>query len=145
MTKENEDEKKWLKRYRRTKRNLIVTELAVKELKAAQIMAAKGNDGMPKGKNNSSDLSDYIVKLEDKEKEYEKAKESYIKICDEIISAIYLLPDSRQQMVLIYRYITSDNNDWSEVLIKMREAGEAYSMRQIYNIHGEALRNLKIT
>ena len=107
MTKENEDKKKWLKRYRRTKRNLIVTELAVKELKAAQIMGAKGNDGMPKGKNNSSDLSDYIVKLEDKEKEYEKAKESYIKICDEIISAIYLLPDSRQQMVLIYRYITS--------------------------------------
>ena len=67
MTKENEDKKKWLKRYRRTKRNLIVTELAVKELKAAQIMGAKGNDGMPKGKNNSSDLSDYIVKLEDKE------------------------------------------------------------------------------
>lgn len=145
MTKENEDKKKWLKRYRRAKRNLIVTELAVKELKAAQIMGAKGNDGMPKGKNNSSDLSDYIVKLEDKEKEYEKAKESYIKICDEIISAIYLLPDSRQQMVLIYRYITSDNNDWSEVLIKMREAGEVYSMRQIYNIHGEALRNLKIS
>ena len=67
MTKENEDKKKWLKRYRRAKRNLIVTELAVKELKAAQIMGAKGNDGMPKGKNNSSDLSDYIVKLEDKE------------------------------------------------------------------------------
>ena len=60
-----EDKKKWLKRYRRAKRNLIVTELAVKELKAAQIMGAKGNDGMPKGKNNSSDLSDYIVKLED--------------------------------------------------------------------------------
>lgn len=50
MTKENEDKKKWLKRYRRAKRNLIVTELAVKELKAAQIMGAKGNDGMPKGK-----------------------------------------------------------------------------------------------
>lgn len=143
MTKENEEKKRWLKRYRKAKRKVVVTELAILEVKQAQIMGNKGCDGMPHGKNDT-DLSDYIVKLEKKEKEYEEAKKKYIQTCDEVISAIYKLSDSRQQMVLIYRYITTDNNDWSEVFIKMRTAGEVYSMRQIYNIHGEALKNLQI-
>lgn len=143
MTKENEEKKKWLKRYRKAKRRIVVTELAILEVKQAQIMGTKGHDGMPHAES-TSDLSDYIVKLEEKEREYEEAKKKYTQICDEVINAIYKLTDSKQQMVLIYRYITADNNDWSEVLIKMRTVGEIYSMRQIYNIHGEALKNLQI-
>ena len=56
MTKENEEKKRWLKRYRKAKRKVVVTELAILEVKQAQIMGNKGCDGMPHGKNNT-DLS----------------------------------------------------------------------------------------
>lgn len=139
-----ESKKKYLKSYRDSKRAVENISMAITELKAAQLMASKDNDGMPHAKNNKTDLSDYVSRLEDLEKEYNVSKGQYLDICAKVISSIQKISDERQKAILMYRYITLDNYCWDNVYKKMNENGYICEVSNMFNIHRDAINNIII-
>lgn len=144
MKKKNEEKMEYLRQYLRSKRAVENYALQIEELRAAQIMPSKNTSGMPTGKGGKTDLSDYISKLEKLEDKYNNAIKEYMSKCEKVIDSISNLKDEKQRMVLLLRY-TQQNNQWEKVWQQMNELGEVYSLRQIFNIHGEALENLEVT
>lgn len=143
MKKENEEKAKFLRKYRESKRAIENYNMQIEELRAAQIMPSKSNEGMPTGKGGKSDLSDYAAKLEELEMKYNQAINTYMHTCEKVMNAIDNLSDQKQRMVILLRYTQTDDR-WERVWQQMNELGEAYTLRSIYKIHGEALENLEV-
>lgn len=95
-------------------------------------------DGMPKSENTKTDLSKYMHKLDKLKKKYIKKRYLAVKKAEEIINVINRLDCISEKKVLKLRYIKLEK--WEEIVEKM----EGYSERQVYSIHGNALKKLQI-
>lgn len=134
---ENEKKKEYLMSYQRAKRKVRRLERQLHELRLNKMgPSAINNDGMPRG-SDMSDLSDYVAKLDEIEREIVTAK--YRRICalQKVQRTIEAMEDEQEKDLLAYRYI--DGLKWEEVAVKM-----CYSWRKIHYLHSEALGHFEI-
>ena len=133
---ENEKKKNYLRQYRKHKRKINRIEAEIEEIRSMKMYPSMNNNGMPHG-YGQRDMSDYAVELLKKEdKVYQEGIEQ-VKIYNDISFRINQLEDENEKDVLFYRYIKG--YEWWEVAKAM-----GYSERRIYEIHGDALKKLKI-
>ena len=94
------------------------------------------NDGMPKG-SKQSDLSEYVVRLDNLIKKLKEERFEKIKLMDDILYHISLLEDKDEQRVLKLRYIKGLK--WEEI-----EEALGYSHRSVHRLHNKSLQHLII-
>lgn len=133
---ENEAKKKYLRRYKKHGRKIKRIEAELEEIRSMKLYPSANNDGMPKG-SNQSDLSGYIVQLDERENELYNEGVEEVKMYKEISSCISKLEEEDERDVLFYRYIKA--LEFWEIASEM-----GYSERQIHRIHSSALKNLEI-
>ena len=92
---------------------------------------------MPKGSNRHQDLSDLMVKLEDLQAQIADAIMESCKIKLEIEEMLWKLEDPEEARVLRFRYIYFMTG--KEISSTM-----SYSPRQIWRLHDNAIKNLKM-
>lgn len=132
----HEEKKRYLKRYLAAKRKvrLLLDEIA--ELRDSQTSPMRLGDGMPKG-NMKSDLSGYMVKLDELLRELEAEQEVQMITYQEIRNAIKNMEDDTEQEILIRRYMLGQS--WEKISAEM-----GYSYRHTTKKHGRALKNFEI-
>ena len=136
VREENERKKEYLKSYRRVIRRERDILSEIQRLRADKMFPSVVNDGMPKG-NTQSDLSDYIVALDEQIDLLKRERLEKVTIYKDIEMRIRAMENSDEQEVLRYRYISGMK--WDAITEKM-----GYSWRQIHRIHSSALLNFKM-
>lgn len=138
VKKENEKKKEYLLRYRYARKKQEAIEKEIEELRLER-MSPSGlrQDGMPHG-SDCSDLSGYAADLDELLEELKDQMEEKIRIRREISAKIEEMEDESESLLLRLRYI--HEMKWEQVAEKME-----YSLKQTHRIHGNALKNLKMT
>lgn len=134
---DNEKKKEFLNSYLEAKKAVRRIEIQIEELRKNELSpSCLSSDGMPRG-NDSTDLSDYIAKLD--ELEQELWTEQYRKLFEyeRVQKAINRVPYEDEKMVLTCKYIK--NSKWDEIASEM-----GYAVRSVHYIHGDALRHIDI-
>lgn len=111
-------------------------EREIKECRLSGVLPSKPNDGMPHG-SSKGDLSSFVERCIDLEDRLKVLRREAVQAQANILYAISLLEDEQEREVLRGRYI--DLLQWGDVAEKMD-----VSIKRAQNIHGSALRNLKI-
>ncbi|MDO4601992.1 MAG: sigma factor-like helix-turn-helix DNA-binding protein [Eubacteriales bacterium] len=137
IQEENEKKKEFLRSYCKSLRREKRIEEDIQELRMNKMFPSVVNDGMPRG-SEQSDLSNYIVKLDEMIEELKNERLERAKLRQRIERDIQLLDNEDEQEVLRLRYIKGLK--WEEVAV---ETG--YTYRRTLQIHGKALQNLKIS
>lgn len=134
MNEENEKKKEFLRGYRKSlKREESICD-DIQELRARKIFPSCGSgDGMPHG-SNQTDLSDYIVILDEMLENLRKERRDGAVKRSRIETSIRALHDENEQEVLRLRYISGLK--WEEVAVEMN-----LTRRRVTQIHGKALIN----
>jgi len=101
---DNHKKKEFLRKYRKRWRKVSLIEAQIDEIRQMKISLSSFSDGMPRG-NLPSDLSAYVAKLDEMERELIEAKKSMIRAYSRIMTKIDALEDEDERGVLIYRYI----------------------------------------
>lgn len=135
-TVDNEEKRKFLRRYRDSVRRIRRIESEIDELRAMRMGVAAGGGGGGR-KGWKSDLSSYVVTLDGLERELEEERKARVQAYERVEAAINALEDTQEQDVLFYRYIKG--MAWWEVAEKM-----CYSERWVHMTHGRGLAHLKI-
>lgn len=132
---ENDIKKEYLNRYLQSvKREKYILE-EIQRLRADKMFPSVVNDGMPKG-NRSSDLSDFMVLLDEEIEKLKKERLEKVRTYSEISDRIRAVKNENEREVLTLRYIKGLK--WEEICIEMN-----YGWTHIHNIHSSALRNFK--
>ena len=134
LKRENEEKKRYLRQYLLAKRVAEEIEEEIEELRRLQIQPAIKYSEMPHG-TNQRDLSDYIVQEESLINELIKARYERIVKYKEVHGKIEMLKNEEEKRILRLRYIK--DMEWEEIRKRVN-----YSLRRIYQIHGEALKNI---
>lgn len=134
---ENEQKKEYLRGYRKNGRKIKRIEEEIDEIRNMKMYPSLNNDGMPHG-TGQSDLSGYAAELREKEDELYVEGVEQVKKFNDITFKINQLENEDERDVLFYRYIRG--KQWWEIANAMD-----YSERWIYELHGRALKNLKIS
>lgn len=137
IQEENEQKKEYLCSYRKALRREEGILDEIQELRMNKMFPSVANDGMPRG-SEQSDLSDYIVALDEMIEELKNERLERVKLRQRIERDIRALDNEDEQEVLRLRYIKGLK--WEEVAVEM-----GYSRRRITQIHEEALLNFKIS
>jgi len=133
---ENDKKKDYLWGYRRHGRRIKRIEAELEEIRSMKENPSMNNDGMPHG-SGQGDLSGYAAQLDTlEEKLYQEGVEQ-VKTYRDISWRIGQLREEDERDVLFYRYIKGMS--WWEIAVTL-----SYSERWIYELHGRALKNLKI-
>lgn len=133
----NDKKKEYLNSYKKAcckLRNLEEQLDAVRESKSS-VQGLTYSD-MPKG-TNQSDLSDYMVRVDNLLTKIEKAKIECLNAKLDIENKIADMEDGTECDVLRKRYL--EGKKWEKICIEID-----YSWRQTHYIHGSALSNLDI-
>ena len=93
-------------------------------------------DGMPHG-SNQTDLSDYIVILDELMEGLKQERLNGAIQREKIERSIRTVPDENESEVLRLRYLK--DKQWEEIALEM-----GYSWQHVHRIHGKALMNLVI-
>lgn len=134
---ENEEKKEYLKSYQRSvKREQDILD-EIQRLRLDKMFPSIVNDGMPHG-SSQTDLSDYIVTIDEMIEDLKQERLKRAKRQQEIEQRIRQMKDEDEQRVLRLRYIKGLK--WEEVAVEM-----GYSWKQVHRIHSDALRNFKMT
>nr|DAQ31994.1 MAG TPA: Protein of unknown function (DUF722) [Caudoviricetes sp.] len=134
---ENEQKKGYLKGYITLKRKEKRTLEQIQQLRLDKMFPCVQNDDMPHAHNNS-DLSDYIVRLDELMDRLKNERIESINKQVEIRDAILRVENDEEQEVLERHYILGQS--WTKICDEMPN----YSRRAILYIHGRALKNFKI-
>ena len=134
---ENEKKKNYLRGYRRHGKKIKRIDAEIEEIRGMKMYPSMKNDGMPHG-SWQSDLSEYAAELQEKEDALYREGVEQVKTYNDISHRIKQLENEDERDVLFYRYIKG--MEWWEIARTMD-----YSERWIYELHGRALENLKIT
>ena len=134
---ENEKKKNYLRGYRRHGKKIKRIDAEIEEIRGMKMYPSLKNDGMPHG-SGQSDLSEYAAELQEKEDELYREGVEQVKTYNDISNRIKQLENEDERDVLFYRYIKG--MEWWEIARTMD-----YSERWIYELHGRALENLKIS
>lgn len=133
---ENDRKKSYLREYRKHGKRIKRIEEEIDEIKSMKMYPSMNNDGMPHG-SSQSDLSSYAVELQEKEEQLYQEGIKQVKAYREIAYRIKQLKDQDERDVLFYRYIKG--YDWWNIAQIMD-----YSESWIYELHGKALKKIKI-
>lgn len=134
----NEEKKEYLRSYRRVKKEALVLEEAIEELRSNRISPSmRRPDGMPKG-NGDSDLSAYAARLDELERELQAKKWEAIDRYHQVCADILAVPGETERQLLQYRYI--NGYTWEQIAVKM-----ICSYRHVLRLHGKALKNFKMS
>lgn len=134
VKEEIEKKKEYLRGYRRHERRISRIEAELEEIKMMKLRPSMNHSGMPRGQKQY-DLSDYMVKIDERENELRLAEEAEIRTYRDIMSRIEGMAEEDERDVLFYRYIKG--MEFWEIAQQMD-----YSERQIHRKHGKALTNL---
>ena len=132
----NEKKKEYLRSYQKAVRREQEILEEIQQLRMDKMFPSVVNDGMPKG-SKQSDLSEYVVKLDNLIEKLKQEKFEKIKLMDDILYSISLLEDEDEKSVLRMRYIKGVQ--WEDICVVIK-----YSWRQTHRIHSNALKNLQI-
>ena len=140
MNQENYEKKKFLQKAYRLAEEIEInqeelnrlTELStmLKGLDYSQTKIQTSGSGDAAFVNKVADLADIKEKINAKLMELKELRNS-------IWKAIYTLDNTAERLVCLYRYLKF--YDWETVADKMH-----LSLRQVYRVHGFALKNIKI-
>ncbi len=136
IQEENEQKKEYLRSYRKALRREERILDEIQELRMNKMFPSVANDGMPRG-SEQSDLSDYIVALDEMIEELKNERLERAKLRQRIERDIRTLDNADEQEVLRLRYIKGLK--WEKIAVEM-----GYSYKWIHKIHGRALKNFKI-
>ena len=140
MNQENYEKKKFLQKAYRLAEEIEInqeelnrlTELStmLKGLDYSQTKIQTSGSGDAAFVNKVNELADIKEKINAKLRELKELRNS-------IWKAIYTLDNTQERLVCLYRYLKY--YDWKTVADKMH-----LSLRQVYRVHGFALKNIKI-
>lgn len=138
MTKENNEKKKYLDRYRRARSSAkeIESRLAMLQIDV-MVPGQRAADAMPHGGGGDRDLSDYVAKYDEYVTALIRKKQAAQSVMIEVSSAIETLEIEEEKQVLLYRYIHIMR--WDEIAEAMHIA-----LRTAFYWHGQALAHFKI-
>lgn len=142
LKKENEEKKAYLRSYQAEERKAKRIEERIEILREKKMYLSMTYDDMPHGMDQK-DLSDYIVELEKLIDELNKVRWDALERCRQIEKDIENITvadkekEANMKLVLGLRYI--DKMEWEDIRKRMN-----FSLRRIYQIHGNALENIKI-
>ena len=134
---ENEQKKAYLRGYRKHGKRIKRIESEIEEIRSMKMYPSMNNDGMPHG-SGQGDLSGYAAELREKEDELYYEGVEQVKMYNDISGRIRELEDEDERDVLFYRYIKG--LEWWEIARTMD-----FTERWVYELHGRALRKLKIS
>lgn len=138
MTIDNEAKKNYLKQYQKKVQAVKDIELELEALREEKMsVSSASGDGMPKS-GNKTDMSDYIVALENKEQMLIKARYQRIECYTCIYKDIEKLENEDEKRILFLKYIRGLK--WEKVCV---ESG--YEWTWVHKLHGRALEHLEIT
>lgn len=133
---ENNRKKEYLRGYRKHGKRINRIEAEIEEIRNMKMYPSMNNDGMPHG-SAQNDLSSYAAILHDREEELYQEGVKQVQIYKDIAYKIGKIDDQDERDVLFYRYIKGF--DWWKIAQIMD-----YSERWIYDLHGRALKKIKI-
>lgn len=136
IQEENEQKKEYLRSYRKALRREERILDEIQELRMNKMFPSAVNDGMPRG-SEQSDLSNYIVALDEMIEELKNERLERAKLRQRIERDIRALDNEDEQEVLRLRYIK--DLKWEEVALELN-----YSWAHTHRIHGEALGHFQI-
>lgn len=138
MRKETEVliKKQNLKRLKRLRKQIEWCNDAIEDACSNISMTQKITD-MPNGSGVKKDLSDYIIKMQEKTEKMFSEKIALESECDIVLEAINNLTNIQEREVLLLRY--DKGMSWENICDKMK-----YEERSIFKIHTRALNNFKI-
>lgn len=138
MTRENDEKKKYLDRYRRARSSAkeLESRLAMLQIDA-MVPGQRAADAMPHGSGGDRDLSDYVAKYDEYVTSLIRKKQAAQSVMIEVSSAIEALEIEDEKQVLLYRYIHL--MCWDEIADAMHIA-----LRTAFYWHGQALAHFKI-
>ena len=130
--------KEYLKSYLNNKRKLESLNMQTAELREKiQSVKAMSYSDIPKSSSPQTDLSDYIVRLEEMDEDITELTKVINKKFEIIEKAILKLKNANESYIIQLRYI--QNKSWEEISIITK-----YSLRHTHNIHGSALVNIEL-
>lgn len=132
----NEEKKKYLRRYQMAKRRVGLIQEEIEELRSSKVSPVGLGDGMPRG-SGTSDLSGYAARLDELLQELEAEKEMQMVTYREIRQQIGMVPDAIEQEILSRRYLVGQS--WEKIAVEMK-----YSYRHVTKLHGHALNHFEI-
>ena len=132
---ENQKKKEYLNGYIKAKRKEQRILDQIQQLRMDKMFPGIQYSDMPGG-SNMSDLSDFVVKMEELMQELRQERLEAVNEYTKIYRDISLVEDEREQEVLTYRYL--EGNCW-EVICGLMEL----SWKQTHRIHAQALENFK--
>ena len=131
-----EEKKGFLRSYLEGKKELDSIVESIEALRMSKMLPSINMDGMPHA-HNTSDLSGYVAKLDELERKIQAKQWQIINIQMQIEISIMEMKNSKERMVLRYRYI--QGLKWEEICLKM-----GYSWQNTHLIHAKALKNFKM-
>lgn len=133
-----EEKKKFLKQY---KKLIYKIKTLDDELECLRMDELPGGIDYSKDKVQTSPTNDsminHVIRIDDITRDIERCREDAKKRCKEIIKAIDTLDDDMHQVVMHRRYILLES--WETISYNIH-----YSTQRLYEIHGEALAEIKI-
>lgn len=137
IVKEDSEEKKdYLNKYKEAESEMERLEYKIKMIRELKMSPSVVIDGMPHGSGHS-DLSDYIVKIDELEQLYVARRYQRICLFGEISEKIESLADEQEKQVLFERYIKGLK--WEDVCNHI-----GYSWKQTHRLHNRALKNFRM-
>ena len=133
---ENNRKKEYLRGYRKHGKRINRIEAEIEEIRSMKMYPSINNVGMPRG-SNQNDLSSYAAILHEIEEELYQEGVKQVQAYKDIAYKIEKIDNQDERDVLFYRYIKGF--DWWKIAQIMN-----YSESWIYELHGNALKKIKI-
>ena len=140
MNLDNQEKKKFLQKAYRLAEEIEINQEELDKLKELSTMLKGVDYSQTKIQTSGSGNAAFVNKVADLAdiKEKINAKLTELKeLRNSIWKAIYTLDNTEERLVCLYRYLKF--YDWETVANKMH-----LSLRQVYRVHGFALKNIKI-
>lgn len=129
--KKNETQER-LSKYQEYQRMIKCYGVQINELRNNRVMTAE----------HEPEAEIYIQKLRDLQTQRVEKIEAMTEECEEILRAIESLQNENEKIVMTLRYLKGMR--WEEIWQQMEEmSGREFSLRRIYQIHGNALQKIK--
>lgn len=138
IQEQNEKKKEYLNSYKNLCRKLKSLEEQLESIREVnQAAKIQQLSDMPRS-GNQQDLSDYIVIIDNLEKEILAIRNKCIYKKCEIERCIANIPDGVESSILHKRYI--EFRGWEQICVEV-----GYSWKQTHRLHSNALQNIKMT
>lgn len=135
---ENEKKKLFLKSYMQAKNDVFRLEMQLTELRLNKLTPSMvPDDGMPHA-SGISDLSDYAARVDELERKLLQKRYRRIRAFKKVQAAIERLESEQEKDLLTYRYLKGYS--WEKIAVEM-----GYTYRHTIRLHGEALKNFKMS